>query len=151
VADDGLDERIWQWVCDLVAAAYHSDTVAFRLVGRSITKGLAHETTGAPGVYLLYLIQYRMAEILGHRPSEADIRELAERGQDRYLVLIKQKIRMADVLSTAWEMAPPDRTVAGVYFWIGGAVALAALLDDPPRPELAKMRPYLAEWYKTIT
>jgi hypothetical protein len=145
-ADDGLDGLSWDVLCQSLAAAHRGDPDAHVAPLLRYEREVPHDTQA--GIYLWYLLRYRVAELLGRRPSSEDLHALAERFYPAFAKLIRGDVRqLEDTLLTVFGLAPADRKVSGGMGVVMGSAALGVLLDDP-EPDLAAMRPHLAEWQR---
>ena len=94
------------------------------------------------------LLRYRVAEMLGRRPSPQDLHSLAERYYPQFSKLIRGDQRqLEDTLLTVFAFAAEGRKVKGGNAVVMGSAALGVLLGDPAA-ELAAMRPHLAAWWE---
>jgi hypothetical protein len=101
------------------------------------------------GVYLWFLLRYRVAELLGRRPSPEDLHALAVRFGPEFAKLIRgDQSRLEDTLLTVFELAADGRKVTGGDAVVMGSAALGVLLDDDPEAQLTAMRPDLADWWR---
>ena len=145
-AGDGLDGLSWDALCQSMAAA-HSGNAEAHLAPLLRYERAAPEDTSA-GIYLWFLLRYRVAELLGRRPGREDLQAVAERYYPQFAKLIRgDKSQFEDTLLTVFSLAPEDRKVKGGDAVVMGSAALGVLLDDP-EAELAAMRPHLAEWWQ---
>lgn len=141
---DGLDRRAWAVVWESAAAAHRGSA-------RAHVAPLLRYEREAPrdvmvGVYLWYLLRYRVAELIAARPDADDLHVLADRYYPTFSKLIRgDKSQLADTLLTAFELAAEDRKVSGGNAVVLGSAALGVLLEHP-EAELRAMRPHLAAW-----
>jgi hypothetical protein len=143
-ADDGLDGLSWDVLCQSVAAAHRGDAQAHAAPLLRYEREVPRDTRA--GVYLWYLLRYRVAELLGRRPSPEDLHALAERSYPAFARLIRgDRSQLEDTLFTVFGLACEGRKVGGGMGVVMGSAALGVLLDDP-ETELAAMRPHLAQW-----
>ena len=145
---DGLDEGVWKMMCAILVAANQGDSAAFIDASERLTQSLALEGQRLAGTYLLYLLQYRVIEILGHRPTREDLQRLADRATPKYARLLKvEASQLEDTLRTTFKFASPETELKGGRFAVSSSAALGVLLDNP-LADLQGMRPHLAEWWR---
>ena len=148
VSGDGLDEGVWQMICDILVAAYHGDASAFIHATERLTQVLPLEGQRLAGAYLIYLLQYRVIDILGRSPTREDLQELAGRVSSKYARLLQVEASLLeDTLRTTFKLASPETEVKGGRFAVSSSATLGVLLDDP-QADLEVMRPHLAEWWR---
>jgi hypothetical protein len=145
-ADDGLDDVNWQILSDAVAAAHRSDVRGTHLGTNRFDTDVAVD--GRAGTYIWWLLRYKVAQMLGRRPSEADLHDIAAQAHSRFAAVIREPSIFESVLLTAWKLAPPEQEVTGGRFLVAGVTALGVLMDDPAE-ELARARPDLSAWWRT--
>jgi hypothetical protein len=144
---DALDKVAWEVLSGVVAAASTGDANAHAEVFRRWPADVPGEGRRA-SVYLWFLLRYRVAEVLGRRPAPEDLHELAVRVYPRFARLTRQdEGRLEATFRTVFDSAESPDHLRGSMFLILGTAALGALLDDA-EPELAVMRPHLAEWWQ---
>lgn len=145
---DGLDEGVWKMMCAILVAANQGDSAAFIDASERLTQSLALEGQRLAGAYLLYLLQYRVIEILGHRPTREDLHRLADRATPKYARLLQVEASLLeDTLRTTFKFASPETELKGGRFAVSSSAALGVLLDNP-LADLQGMRPHLAEWWR---
>jgi hypothetical protein len=145
---DGLDQGVWQMICDILAAAHQGDADAFIRATEQLTQTQPLAGQRLAGAYLLYLLQYRVIDILGRRPTLEDLQQLARRASPKYGRLLRVEASLPeDTLRTTFKLASPEREVKGGRFAVSSSATLGVLLDDP-QPDLEVMRPHLAEWWR---
>ena len=144
LADDGLDGLSWDVLCQSVVAAHRGDAEAH--VAPLLRYEREVPRDGRAGLYLWYLLRYRVAELVGRRPGPEDLHALAERFYPPFAKLIRaDRSQLEDTLLTVFGLTAEDRKVSGGTGVVMGSAALGVLLDDP-ETELAAMRPHLAGW-----
>jgi hypothetical protein len=142
---DGLDEPTWGILCESTEAAHRGDARAHVAPLLRLEQVPPHDIV--VGFYLWYLLRYRVAEMLGGRPSPQDLHALAGRYCPHFSKLIHGDQRqLEDTLMSVFAFADEDKRVRGADAVVMGSAALGVLLDDPAH-ELTAMRPYLAEWW----
>lgn len=147
VSDDGLDQDVWQMIYDILVAAHHGDADAFIRATERLTQTLPLEGQRLAGAYLLYLLQYRVIDILGRRPTREDLQELAGRASPKYARLLRVEANLLeDTLLTTFKLASPETEVKDGRFAVSSSATLGILLDNP-QADLKTMRPHLAEWW----
>jgi hypothetical protein len=143
---DGLDVANWDLLHESVTAAHRGDPEAHVAALRRLEREVPVDAKA--GIYLWYLLRYRIAALLGRRPTPHDLRELGGRIYPEFSKIIRcDQGQLEDMLLTAFEFASEDRKVKGGRAIVMGSAALGVLLEDP-EAELAAMRPHLAEWWR---
>lgn len=89
---DGLDEGNWQILCDAVAAGYRGDVNAAGTATRRFDTDVAVDAQA--GLYLRYLIWYRLAGMLGSAPTAEDLNELAARFYPRFAAVVRGQVTL---------------------------------------------------------
>jgi hypothetical protein len=147
VSGDGLDQDVWQMIYDILVAAHQGDAGAFIHATERLTQTLPLEGQRLAGAYFLYLLQYRVIDILGRRPTREDLRELAGRASPKYARLLRVEASLfEDTLLTTFKLASPKTEVKSGRFAVSSSATLGVLLDNP-QVNLKVMRPHLAEWW----
>ena len=143
-AGDGLDGLSWEVLCQSLAAAHRGDAQAHVAPLLGYEREVPHDVRA--GLYLWYLLRYRVIEVLGRKPTPEDLHSLAERSYPTFAKLIRgDESQLEDTLLTVFGFAPEERKVSGGRAVVLGSAALGILLEDP-ETELAAMRPHLARW-----
>jgi hypothetical protein len=143
---DGLDATNWELLQQSVTAAHQGNAEAHIAALRRLEREVPVDAT--VGVYLWYLLRYQVAELLGRRPAEKDLHDLAEHFYSEFAKLIRgDRSQLENMLLTVFEFAPENKQVKGGRAVVLGSAALGVLLDDP-ETELAAMRPHLEEWWR---
>jgi hypothetical protein len=141
---DVLDDRVWQILREAVVAAGSGNVrAAHRATSRFDTD---IPVDGRAGTYIWWLLRYRVAQLLGRRPTADDLRDIAARKQDTFGALITDASTLEDVLLTVWHLAQSEREVQAGRFLVAGVTALGVLLDDPAA-DLEAALPDLAAWW----
>ena len=100
------------------------------------------------GLYLWYLLQYRVIDELGRKASPEDLHELTLSVYPRFRELVRgSEAQLEDTFRRAFEFSPllsPPLTAAD--FMIFASVALGVLLVDPSA-QLAAAHPHVAAWW----
>jgi hypothetical protein len=144
-AADGLDDDMWHRVVDLVLAASKGNPRRFTALAQWGNVPLGRQHRGA--LYVRYMLRYRLAEIVGHRPIGEDMHELAETAYPRYArVLNRDRDFLEDTLREIYDIETLGASIDPAPLVLSSAVALAVLLDRPEH-QMAAMRPALAKWY----
>jgi hypothetical protein len=142
---DGLDALSWDALCRSAVAAYRGDAEAHVAPLLRREWEAPHDTR--VGLYLWYLLRYRVAELVGRKPSPEDLHALAERFYPKFDKLIRGDQRqLEDTMLSVFALAAEGRKVTGGNAVVMGTAALGVLLDDP-EVELVAMRPHLANWW----
>ena len=83
------------------------------------------------GLYLMFALRYRVAELCDGRPSDQAIVQLADRYRARFARLIRDPDLLKTVLLDSWRIgrSQPELT-GGVFIYTAGA-ALGSLVSDP--------------------
>ncbi len=144
--DDGLDVANWNLLRESIAAAYRGDAGAHVAALRRLERDVPVDAQA--GAYLWYLLRYRLAVLLGRRPSPEDLHELAERFYPQFAKLIRGgQAQLENTLLTVFDLAAADKRVKGGMAIVLGTAALGVISDDP-ETDLATMRPHLADWWR---
>lgn len=142
---DGLDALSWDTLCQSAVAAHRGDAEAHVAPLLRLEREAPLDTKA--GLYLWYLLRYRVAELMGRKPSAEDLHALAERFYPKFAKLIRGDQRqLEDTLLSVFALAAEGRKVTGGNAVVMGTAALGVLLDDP-EVELVVMRPHLANWW----
>jgi hypothetical protein len=148
-ADDpgtALDELRWRLLSEAVTEAHRGNPGAAHAAWNRLETDVP--AGGQAAGYLWYLLRYRIADYLGRRPTDEDLRRLARRRHPRYArVLQGDAQELEDMLLSVFNLIPEDRRITGGRFVVLGVVTLGILLDDP-EAQLAEMKPHLAGWWK---
>jgi hypothetical protein len=142
---DGLDDQVWQILRVAVIAAGRGDVPATHMATRRFDTDVPVD--GRASTYIWWLLRYRVAQLVGRRPTAEDLQEIAARQLDKFGVLITDISVLEDVLLTVWHLAPPEREVKAGRFVVAGVAALGVLLDDPVA-DLEAVRLDLAAWWQ---
>lgn len=146
IGADGLDTANWDLLCESIAAAHRGNAEAHASALRRLENDLPVDVKA--GAYLRYLLRYRIAVILGHRPSHEDLVQISENFYPKFARIIRgDRSQFEDTILTVFELASEDRKVKGGRALVLGTAALGVMLDDPEN-ELAAMRPNLAKWWQ---
>jgi hypothetical protein len=149
---DGIDQQVWEILLDLCESAHTADVTAFRAnLNRFNTES---ERGNLSVYYLLYLLESCVLGMLGRRPTEDDLRRLAESQDSRFRLLIGGQLPGADrlailegTLRRVFSYSFPDE-VAGLEFFIYMAAAIGGILRRP-RKDLERRRAGLARQIAT--
>lgn len=145
-AGDALDVAAWGALRTAILAASKGDADAHAAVFRLWPGDAAAEGRRA-SLYLWYLLRYRIAEVVGRRPSPEDLRDLAVRAYPRFALLIRRDVEQLEAtFRTVCESAESQDHLKGGMFLILGTAALGSLLDDADS-ELGVMRTNMADWW----
>jgi len=98
-------------------------------------------------VYIHYVVEYRVHQILGFKPGLEDLKGVANQYSAEYAHIINAgKIMLLDLLCTVFEIPNPGgEWITGPEFGGAGAAAIGVMLDDPAQ-QLTVIRPHLAAW-----
>jgi hypothetical protein len=144
---DGLDNEVWRRLGAIIRAADIGDADEFAGLWQSLERELTDHQRGLAGVYVFYIVEYRVHDILQRRPGPADLHDLAVRASTRFERIIRPtEASLYDTLCTVFKFAPADRQVTGGRLLVVGSAAFAALTDGPSS-ELQAIRLPLARWY----
>ena len=75
IGADGLDEANWDLLCKSTLAAYRGNAEAHASALRRLEDEVPVDATA--GAYIWYLLRYRIAVILGHRPTADDLMQVS--------------------------------------------------------------------------
>lgn len=143
---DGLDPVSWAAVCESTAAAHRGDAHAHVTPLLRLEREMPNDPRA--GLYLWYLLRYRVAELLGRKPNAEDLHALAERFYPAFAKLIHgDRDQLENTVLTVFALVNAERKVSGGDAVVMGSAALGVLLDDP-ESELTAMRPHLAAWWQ---
>jgi hypothetical protein len=143
-----LDEQAWTLVTAVVSAAHRSDANAFASTTTELTRVLDLERQRVVGLYVVYLLRYTLADIVGGRaPSADELTRLArEHGQAFDALLPRAEPRLLErTLLTAYKLIPARDEIDGALFSVSAAAATGILVKDPA-DDLNAIRPHLIEW-----
>jgi hypothetical protein len=146
---DGIDEAAWNRLRLLAAAASRLDADGYAETMMWAPQGFGLPGQHRTGVYLLYLLSYRVKEVLQtNHPTTEQLHNLAETTYPRFrtVVVRAEERHLEETLRTAFEMPAVTTGITPGEFTVFAAAALGLLLDDPDR-ELALIRPRLASWW----
>ncbi len=139
--EDGLDEAVWRVLCEAITAANHLNAVGFTVIRRLAP---LVSPNAQPGAYLLFMLRYQVADVVGHRPSVDDLRHLTEQHATAFGKVIRQESHLEDALLMAFNL---ESKLTPGLFTVAAAAALGVLLRDPML-QLRLMRPALASWWE---
>lgn len=146
-AGDALDAAAWDALHTAILAASKGDADAHAEVFRRWPGDSAAEGRRA-SLYLWYLLRYRIADVIGRRPSPEDLRALAVSTYPRFALLIRRDVgQLEATFRTVFESAESSDHLKGGMFLILGTAALGSLLDDAAS-ELGVMRTNLSDWWR---
>jgi hypothetical protein len=141
-----LDEEIWRRLAAALTAANRGEAKTFSRLLQRIDSGLSAQRRNESSNYLAFLLKYRVAEILGGRPTAGDLHELAVQNYPKYArVMRSSAVMLEDTLRAVFRMPPTGPQESGATLFISG-LATAGVLFDDPSDDLAALRPPLAEW-----
>ena len=144
--EDGLDTAKWQILCEGVVASHDGDAAAAHIATDRLAAQVPFDSQVS--MYLWYLLRYRVADMLGRRPSAEDLREIAGRVYPRFSVVIRgDGSVLENVLRTVFKLASKDEEVTAGRFVVAGMAALGVLLNDPVA-DMEAMRPHMADWWR---
>jgi hypothetical protein len=112
---DGLDETVWEKMSRILAAAHKGDRTAFVSASEQLTQSMPLEKHRLAGAYVLYLLQYRVIDMLGRKPTQMDLHDVAVRHSVKFsapLTAVPDGV-LEDTLRTTFKLASPDREVKG--------------------------------------
>jgi hypothetical protein len=139
-----LDDARWRVLREAVVAAHQGDGRAFHAALLKLANHVPYD--GLPAASIWWLLRYRVAQLLGRRPSRGDITQIAGYyTETRFGAVIQDVSLLQDVLLTVWKLASAEREVVGGQFLVAGAAALGALLHDPGTA-MDDARPDLTAW-----
>jgi hypothetical protein len=145
-AGDGLDEEIWRRLEAIVGAGLAGDADEFADLWQRLEREVTDHQRGLAGIYVWYIVEYRVHEILQRRPTPQDLQQLAGTANSRFATLIRQtEASLEDTLCTVFKFASGDRQVTGGRLLVAGSAAISVLFNDTAA--LQKVRAPLARWY----
>jgi len=132
---------------DILAAGHRGDPDEFAGLWLSLERDATDHQRGLAGVYVYYVLEYRVHDILQGRPTPQDLHDLANRAYPRFAKLIKEnEASLEDTLSTVFRFASADEQVTGGRLLVAGSAAISALLDDVDA-QLSAIREPFPRWY----
>jgi hypothetical protein len=143
-----LDEEAWQRVAAGLIAANRGDASTFSRLLRRFDSGLSAQSRIESYNYLAFFLRYRVAEILGRRPTAEDLHDLAVQAYRKYAKVIRAPapaVMLEDTLRAVFLMPPTGPQESGPTLFVSGVAAAGVLFDDPSH-DLTALRPPLAEW-----
>jgi hypothetical protein len=144
--DIELDEEVWTLLSEVVLAANRGDQVDFASSTTALTQTLDLQRQRLAGLYLWYLLRFRIVALVGNRPTESDLMGLVDRSRSRFAAIAdKDPSLLGRTLLSAFNIAEPADSVTGAEFSVASSVALGVLLEDPVS-DLDPMRPPLIRW-----
>lgn len=148
-AFDGLDDNVWRRLQAIVGVAFGGDADEFARLWQKLEAEVTDDQRGLAGIYVWYLLEYRVHDILQRRPVPADLHRLASDGANsRFLKIIKKnEASLENTLRTIFKFASGDEQVTAGRLLVAGSAAISALLDDTA--QLDAMRAPLGRWYST--
>jgi hypothetical protein len=146
-SNDVLDKEVWRRLEAIFAAGYRGDPDDFAGLWLSLEREVTDHQRGLAGVYVWYMLEYRVHDILQRRPTLEDLHEVASRGNAKFAKLIKEnETSLEDTLRTVFKFSSAKTQVTGGRLFVAGSAAVSVLLDDPDA-QLSAMRAPLAGWY----
>lgn len=143
---DGLDEANWRILCGAVETIHGGSVDAAANATRRFDTDVSVD--GQAGMYIWYLLRYRLVDMLGHPPDANDIHDIAERFRPRFEKVIRgDRNLLEDTLRTVVSLPSQGEQVSGGKFVALGVAALGVLLDNPDA-DLRAIRPHLAAWWR---
>jgi hypothetical protein len=144
--EDELDATKWEILCEGVVASHDGDAAAAHAATRRLSAHVPFDSQIS--MYLWYLLRYRVAEMVGGRPSAEDLKDISAQAYPRFSVIIRGDDSVLEkVLRTVFKLASKDEELASGLFFVTGMAALGVLLNDPAT-EMEAMRPHLADWWR---
>jgi hypothetical protein len=146
---DGIDEPTWNRLRLLAKAASREDADAYAETGMWAPPGFGLPGQHRTGVYLLYLLSFRVKEVLQtNQPTADQLHNLAVMTYPRFRAVLDRadEAHLEDTLRTAFEMPALGTGISPGEFMAFAAAAVGLLLDDPD-DDLARIRPRLASWW----
>jgi hypothetical protein len=141
---DGLDEDAWQRLTGVLTAAHRGDGNTFLKLLQRFEAGWPDQMRDESSAYLVYLLRYRVAEILTRRPTADDLHELAVQTYPSYAKVVTEPAgTLEDTLRAVFKMPPTGPQQSGARMFVSGCAAAGVLFNDPPA-DLAVIRPHLA-------
>jgi hypothetical protein len=143
---DGLDERLWSILSEILAASHRGDAPEFGVQMMRLKDEVVDGQRA--GVYMAFLLNMKILERFGRIPTDRELHKLARKtaaGFER--ICRNDQGQLENTYRQVCERKVPPEYV-GVHLVIFIAAALGPLLPDPVS-ELERLRPELAEWYAT--
>lgn len=143
-AANGLDDGVWQLLCDAVAAVHNGDAAEAHAATDRIARRVPFNSE--PALYMWWLLRYIVAEMVGHRPSAGELAQLAETVKPKAMRVIPDPAVVHNTLLTVWKLATEAQTMAEGRLLVGMIIALGVLLDEPGE-QMEAARHHLANWW----
>jgi hypothetical protein len=143
--EGGLDRRVWRALAEVVYFAHAGDRGG---VNSLILRMARFSDTELATVsrYLRFILRFRVAEIVRHRPDARDLHELAAQIHTAFQRIIDEPVEtLEDTLRTAWGMQPTGDPLDSAQMFVSGVAAAGALLQYPAA-DLEAIRPHVAKW-----
>jgi hypothetical protein len=146
LSPDGLIEQVWQHMAAILAAASRADGNDFARLLRRFDADSSDDERADASAYLWFILRFRVAEMVGHRPTAEDLHDLADKTYPEYAKIISEPmITLEDTLRFFWKMTSAGSQLSGGRLFVSAAAAAGILLHDP-RTDLESIRPRVAKW-----
>jgi hypothetical protein len=149
-SEDGIDEDVWSRLVGIVSAAFGSDAASYTASILRWADDFPVAGQRRMGAYLMYLLGYRVKELLRqNKPSDDDLRAVARAAHSDVLQIL-DKVTAEQLEATvliAFDRPTLDAGISPAEFIVFAGATLGILLDDPSS-DLPYMRPRLANWWK---
>ena len=145
-ADGELDEEVWRQLTGIIAAGSIGDANELSRLWLQLERELSDHQRNLAGVYVWYLVEYCVHDVLQRQPTPGDLRDLATEAAPKFAKLIRAgEVDLESTLRTVFRFAAPDQQVTGGRLYIAGSAAVSVLLSDPAA--LQAIRAPLSRWY----
>lgn len=143
-----IEEQVWNTLAETVKAANRCDADAYAQWITRWSRELPLQARHQCGLYLWYMMQYRIKDLLRREPTPADLHQLANNAYPQFREVLSkaEEIHLEEALRRALEFKPLEIRLTAGEFQLFGAAALGVLLSDPEH-DMEAMRPSLEVWW----
>jgi hypothetical protein len=144
--DDGIDDQVWRRLVSAIAAGSRGDADEMVRYWSEHERQISNDQRGLAGVYVWYILQYRVIEIVDRVPTVGDLSGLVNNIYPKFARLIlRDEDYLLRVLMSIFNLISPEQQVRGGEIVVSGSAAISALLENPAG-ELILIRPHLSQW-----
>jgi len=147
VAHD-LDDEVWRRLDTALSAVCRRDKEGFVSEVNTWPTELLLAGQQRSSMYLWFLLNYRIQEVLQRKPSPSDLNGLglATLSKVRDILTNVNESKLEEVYRVVFEIAPLKSGLDNGEFSAVGLVALRVLLTEPTE-QLAAMRREMTDWW----
>jgi hypothetical protein len=147
-ADEEFDQELWQRLGKVIGAANRGDTRAHTAEFLLWAKEVPLARQQRAGLYLWYLLQYRITDTLRRRPTQQDLHEIALSAYPRFRqVVTADETLLEDVLRKVFEFPQLKTHIQAGQLAVLGSAVLGVLMDHPAA-DMEAARPHLIQWWQ---